>query len=324
MVREGLERLRCTGRVYYARDAAERNRMIAELYTTLPGESLVVCATNEERRAVNEAVRAARVERGEVEATGFQTEVYLNKNVTRASRKEARHYERGNVMRFARVRHGALRAGVWYTVVGRDLLHNRVTVRGPGGERITYDPGEHFGIEDVFAVERRLFAAGDKVQLRGTERSAGVRSGDLATVVSVDGKGRIMLRTRGGLSKVLDLGRYKTLDHAYASTGHSAQSRTVDNTIVLQPSGHRREVVNQASVYVGASRTRGELFLVVDDFGAALEGMEREYEKAAALDVAGSSQTPARRAERGLGLALEPSGYGGQVGEETAPARACD
>jgi ATP-dependent exoDNAse (exonuclease V) alpha subunit len=183
---------------------------------------------------------------------------------------------------------------VWYTVVGKDPIRNRVTLRSTDGEKITYNPAHHFGIEDVFTVEKRVFTAGDMVQLRGTDRNAGVRSGELATVLSVDDEGRMIVETKTGLRKLIELTQYRTLDYAYASTGHSAQSRTVDNVIVLQTSGHRKEVVNQASFYVGASRTRGEFFLVVDDFERAKEAMEREYEKSAALDIA-DGRTPSEQ-----------------------------
>lgn len=207
------------------------------------------------------------------------------RNITKAERKEARSYEQGDVIRFARARHEDLQAGVWYRVVGRDLLRNTVAVRAPGGGRITYDPSRHFGVEDVFTAQRRTVAAGDKVQLRGTDRSAGLTAGQLAAVISM-GRGRkITVETRTGVRKEIDLGAYKTLDHAYASTGPGAQSRTVDNVIVLQTGAHRKEVVNRASLYVAASRTRGELFLVVDDYAKVARGMDREYRKVAALDL---------------------------------------
>src|SRR5262249_23263278 len=55
---------------------------------------------------------------------------------------------------------------------------------------------------------------------------------------------------------------------------------------VLQTSAHPETVVNTASAYVGTSRVRHELFVVVDDFERAVCAMEREQEKTAALDLA--------------------------------------
>jgi ATP-dependent exoDNAse (exonuclease V) alpha subunit len=306
-VRRGLELLRAGGRVYQSPDAEQRLKTIATLYTVLSGETLVISATNRERHDLNAAIRVARIEKGELPAEGLWAEVYLNKNITKASRKEARHYERGDRVRFAQVRHPGLEAGIWYTVTGRDLLRNRVTVRTEEGVSITYDPRRHYGIEDVFSVQERVFAVGDRVQLRS--RSRGIAAGTVGTVTAVSARGDLSLELKSGRVLELDLTDYRTLDYAYATTGHSAQSRTVDNAIVLQTSAHPETVVNTASAYVGASRVRRELFVVVDDFEQAVCAMEREQEKTAALDLATVhdtgmkiSETPSQ--EPGLELRL--------------------
>jgi ATP-dependent exoDNAse (exonuclease V) alpha subunit len=299
--RQALERLSEGGWVHAIRDEAGRYRKAAELYATLPGENLVVCATNEERKRLNAAIREARKEKGEVERDGLTTEVHLPKNLSRSGRKDARHYETGDAVRFHFVRPGGpLEKGVWYRVVGRDLLTNRVTVQGPDGGKVRYNPKDHYGVEDVFRVEEREFAVGDLVRLGRKDAAAKLVSGQVATVVALDPGGTLTLQTRAGDRREVDLSRYKTLDYAYASTGHSAQSRTVDNVIVLLTSRHRLEVVNRASFYVGASRTRGELHLIVDDYERAVAALEREHKKSAALDIV----PPARPGlERSLALA---------------------
>jgi hypothetical protein len=80
-------------------------------------------------------------------------------------------------------------------------------------------------------------------------------------------------------------------------------SRTVDNVIVLQTSAHRQEVVNRASFYVGTSRTRRELYLVVDNYEGVAESLGRQYRKTAALDI-----VPDKNPRWGqfLALGLEP------------------
>lgn len=288
------------GRVHESPDPRGRVAAAARLHASFLGEALVVCATNRERREVNQAVRGLRKQRGEVEAKGLHTEVYLRKSLSKASRREATHYEKGDVVRFTRVRDERLRPGVWYRVVGRDLAKNLVTVKGPDGRRVTYSPLDHHAIDDVFRAERREFAVGDVVELKGKDRRLGLSPGQVGTVVSADRKGKALtVKARGGATRRVELGRYKTLDHAYASTGHSAQSRTVENVILLQTGGHRKEVVNRASLYVGASRTRGELHLVVDDLACVSRDLTREHKKVTALDI-----VPTGKAGLGLSLSL--------------------
>jgi conjugative relaxase-like TrwC/TraI family protein len=290
-------RLRRAGLSYASRDPRRRLFRTADLYATLAGQTLVVCATNEERHQLNAAVRATRRRAGEVRGREIAEEVYLRKSLTRAALKEAKHYDPGDVLRFSHVRHERLGRGTWYTVVGRDLASNRVTVRGPDGKRATFTPGRSCGVRDLCRVEGRRFAVGDLVELKGKDEALGLYTGQVGTVVAVGKKGGLTLRTKKGETKEVDFSRYRTLDYAYASTGHSAQSRTVDNVIVYQTSRHREEVVNLASFYVGASRTRGELYLVTDDEAAAVKALGREYRKRAALDLA-----PARGVALGLGL----------------------
>jgi hypothetical protein len=287
--------------VYTSGEAKERADKVAELYNQLSGQKLVVCATNEECHELNASIRRSLIQCGKVKAGGFSTEVYLNKNVTGASRKEARHYEPGDVIQFSRSQHPSLKVKEWYTVVGRDLLTNRVTVKAPDGGKVTYNVAANFGVSEIAAVERREFAPGDRVQLLATERSAGLRSGTSGTVEAVEANGRLTLRTDGGILKRVDLARYKRLDYDYASTGHRAQSRTVDHVIAVQTSAHREEVINRASLYVAASRTRGELFLVLDDLAQASQALDRPYEKATALDL---GKGPSAGHEQCLALSL--------------------
>jgi hypothetical protein len=62
-------------------------------------------------------------------------------------------------------------------------------------------------------------------------------------------------------------------------------------------------VVNRASFYVGTSRTRGELYLVIDDCEGVAEALGRDYRKTAALDIV-ADKNPRRG--QSLALGLEP------------------
>jgi conjugative relaxase-like TrwC/TraI family protein len=298
---EAIDELDQAGRVFASLDPEARVRKASELSTSLAGTTQVVCATNQERHEINRAVRAIRKGRGEVEAKGVRAEVYLSKHVSKAGRREAKHYEKGDVVRFTYARDKRLRRGVWYRVVGRDLANNTVTVKGPDGKRLTYSPEENPLIQDVFETRRREFSVGDKLELRGKDPALGLFAGESGTVVSLDKKGRVLtLKTRSGETKKVDLRAYKTLDYAYASTGHGTQSRTVANVVVLLTSGHREEVVNRASLYVGISRTKGDVYVVTDDLAEVSRQLSREHKKVTALDIVPSEKL-------GLGLSRKRS-----------------
>jgi ATP-dependent exoDNAse (exonuclease V) alpha subunit len=301
-VQKAIRRLKKAGLFFSSEDSSKRLSKVAELYTTLPGETLVVCSTNQERHELNRAIRSARKEQGIVCGKEITTDVYLKKSVTRAQTKEARHYERGDVLSFRHVQDERLTPGVWYEVAGRDLLRNLLTVITPDGRTVTFSPHQHCAIKESCAVQTRHFAVGDRLELRGTDRSLNLFSGQAGTVVSLDKRGTITLETTSGELTLVDLARYKTLDYAYATTGHSAQSKTVDNAIVYLTSRHREEVLNRASFYVGTSRTRNGLYFVTDDEEMVTMALGREHRKPAALDIISQ-----RGLDRGLGLSLSPS-----------------
>ena len=77
---------------------------------------------------------------------------------------------------------------------------------------------------------------------------------------------RLTFRLEGG--RKLELGRgdpqWRHLDHAWASTVHAFQGRTVDNVIAAMEARHPH-LTTQKSFYVEISRARDRAELVTDD-----------------------------------------------------------
>ena len=81
------------------------------------------------------------------------------------------------------------------------------------------------------------------------------------------------------------------LDHAWASTVHAFQGRTVDNVIAAMEAGHPH-LTTQKSFYVEISRDRAEL--VTDDARALREQLETATgERVAALEAIQKTTQPA-------------------------------
>jgi len=289
-IETALRSLREAGRVIEIKDDTRRVQALALRYTELDGETIVLCATNEERRVLNETIRRARIVNGEVDyLTEARTEIYSHRHISPPYRKLAQSYEVGNMVRFYNTAgHRELQKGTWYKVVGRDMKRNLVTVQH-GRKKISYDPRHFFGIEDIYAEERRSFSVGDKVRFRAKEESLNIKVGDSGVITKVKGDVLTVEDKRGRVTEV-DLKEYKTIDLGYAVTGHSGQGVTCDNAIVYQMSKKRDSVVNTSSAYVGISRAKREVFVYVDAFESATQDMARVYKKSAAHDVGLSSQ----------------------------------
>ena len=87
------------------------------------------------------------------------------------------------------------------------------------------------------------------------------------------------------------------LDHAWASTVHAFQGRTVDNVIAAMEANHPH-LSSQKSFYVEISRARDRAELVTDDAQALKERLEAVTgERISALEGIGETVRPERGRE---------------------------
>ena len=94
------------------------------------------------------------------------------------------------------------------------------------------------------------------------------------------------------------------LDHAWASTVHAFQGRTVDNVIAVMEANHP-QLTTRKSFYVEISRARNRAELVTDDAKALREHLEiATGERVSALEGIGmeAGKSAAEEKDRGRGL----------------------
>ena len=139
---------------------------------------------------------------------------------------------------------------------------------------------------------------------------------DIEIELADDGKGRL------GDGRMLELGKndpqLRHLDHAWASTVHAFQGRTVDNVIAVMEAKHPK-LSTQKSFYVEISRARHSAELVTDDAKTLRETLEAATgERVSALEGIGAAEKALaeekarggeKERERGLEALLErPAG----------------
>ena len=118
-------------------------------------------------------------------------------------------------------------------------------------------------------------------------------------------EGRVTFRLEDG--KTLELGKgdpqLRHLDHAWASTVHAFQGRTVDNVIAAMEARHPH-LTTQKSFYVEISRARDRAELVTDDAAELRVQLQAATgERIAALESIGEMkrEVPERSVEAALG-----------------------
>ena len=238
----------------------------------------VMAPSHELRRTINGHIRERLAREGAIHGPAFQGERLVSNGYTGAEKALAANYAPGDVVAFHR---SYKRLGVEKNderrVAEVDHRSNTVMLEGRGGGLVPWQPngvaGRGGGAE-VYRAEPIELRAGDRVRWTRNDKGLGLVNSRTAEVVSVR-KDRVSLRLEDG--RRLALGRsdpqLRHLDHAWASTVHAFQGRTVDNVIAAMESDHPH-LTTQKSLYVEISRARDRAELVTDDAGRLRERLE--------------------------------------------------
>ena len=124
----------------------------------------------------------------------------------------------------------------------------------------------------------REFAEGDRVIARRNDRQLDVDNGTLGTVIGVSARDGVRIRTASDRVHQLDpVYAAAHLEHAYAITGHSAQSSTVSWAGVIG----RPEEFTREWAYTALSRAREQTLVYVISERSELEHERDDYGPAA-------------------------------------------
>ena len=278
----------------------------------------VMAPSHELRQEINSHIRERLAREGRIHGPAMQNERLVSRGYTNAEKALAGNYAAGDVVAFHRpYKRIGVEKGDERRVTGVNHKTREVVLEGRNGGTVAWKPeeiGGRRGGSEVYRAEDIELRAGDRIRWTRNDPGLGLVNSRSAEILSV-ANGRVMFQLEYG--KKLELGRndpqLRHLDHAWASTVHAFQGRTVDNVIAAMEARHPH-LTTQKSFYVEISRARDRAELATDDAAelraqlqavtgeriAALEGigeMKRETPGKAA-GVAGSREM---RPERGMG-----------------------
>ncbi len=281
----------------------------------------VMAPSHELRQAINGHIRERLAREGRIHGPAMQAERLVSKGYTNAEKALAGNYGVGDVVAFHRpYKRIDVEKGDERRVAGVDYKAGAVILDDGKGGKVAWKPeeiGGRRGGSEVYRVEEIELRAGDRIRWTRNDTGLGLVNSRTADVVAVK-DGRVTFRLEDG--KTLDLGRgdpqLRHLDHAWASTVHAFQGRTVDNVIAAMEARHPH-LTTQKSFYVEISRARDRAELVTDDAAelrarlqavtgeriAALEGIG-EMKREAPDRAADTALVAERRSERGAGSAM--------------------
>ena len=273
----------------------------------------VMAPSHELRLAINSHIRERLTREGAIRGPAFAGERLVSRGYTNAEKSLAANYAPGDVVAFHRsYKRLGVDKGDERRVAGIDHKNHTVLLEGAGGETVSWKPnqisGRHGGAE-VYRAESIELRQGDRIRWTRNDKAISLVNSRTAEVQSVEG-GRVAFRLEDG--RKLELGRndpqLRHLDHAWASTVHAFQGRTVDNVIAAMEANHPH-LTTQKSFYVEISRARDRAELVTDNAKALREQLETATgERISALEGIGevARQERSKGMEQGAGTERTP------------------
>ncbi len=280
----------------------------------------VMAPSHELRQAINGHIRERLAREGRIHGPAMESERLVSKGYTNAEKALAANYGPGDVVAFHRpYKRIGVEKGDERRVARVDYRTNEVLLDDRHGGSVAWKPediGGRRGGSEVYRAAEIELRAGDRIRWTRNDAGLGLVNSRTAEVLRV-ANGRVTFRLEDG--KTLELGRndpqLRHLDHAWASTVHAFQGRTVDNVIAAMEARHPH-LTTQKSFYVEISRARDRAELVTDDATELRTQLqEATGERIAALEGIGEMKREAADGAEGAGrgrgvLPDEASGKG--------------
>ena len=238
----------------------------------------VMAPSHDLRVEINAHIRERLAREGAIHGRALNGERLVSRGYTQAEKSLAANYSPGDVVAFYRpYKRLGVAKGDERRVAGVDYQNDTVLLEGLDGEQVSWKPAQVAGSRggsEVYRVEGIELRAGDRIRWTRNDKGLGLVNSRTAEVLSVE-NGRVAFLFEDG--RKLELGpndpQLRHLDHAWASTVHAFQGRTVDNVIAAMEASHPH-LTTQKSFYVEISRARDRAELVTDNAERLREQLE--------------------------------------------------
>jgi hypothetical protein len=264
-------------------DGEKRYRRLADEYlaSIKAGKSaLAVSPTWREIEQVTAAVREGLKKQGTLAQEEKTVVVFRRLNWTRAQKRDLRNFRPGLVLSFFR-QTAQFAAGDVAEVVA--VRGDAVLVAGPH-RRETVITKKQAGCFDVLEKRDLPIAAGERLLLQASRKTAKLFNGQIVTVKELKSDGTMLL-TDG---RVLPAS-FRALTHGYCVTSPAAQGRTVDHVFVAMDA-QSFQASNRNQFYVSASRGREQIRIFTDDADFLRTVVNRPGDRMSAIELLESAR----------------------------------
>jgi hypothetical protein len=278
-------------RITEIKDSARRYEAIAAEYLATHEahqNCLVVSPANEERLAINKAIRQKLVDAGYVQSIGLEHQILIPRDMTDPQKQNSRSYDEGDVIYFRRgtkAQQIPKRAYLTVAAVNDDSL----TLRFDNGRLIEFDPVRWSGL-NVYTQEKRTIAVGDRLEWRERDNARRISNHRQAVITKLDRR-NIEVELENGRRLSMPLADARKVDLAYCVTSHASQGSTVHKAIIHIDSSRGVDLVNDRQWYVSKTRPEWDLRIYTDSVQGMRRAVARTQEKELALDATKQRQS---------------------------------
>jgi conjugative relaxase-like TrwC/TraI family protein len=229
-------------------------------------KTLVLAASNEVRRQVNDQIRAGLKAEGRIDPEDRIVQVAQKTDMSMSQSRKAVSYQHGMLLRESG-RNKNKQTGKMeniqkdWVIDSVDTTKNTINLISKDGEKKTLDAGaidsRHY---KSYTIAEKAMAINDKIIVLENNKHGGVLNGNILTISKIDND-KIYTIDKKGNKKILDSLKPLTIDHAYCLTVHKSQGQTVENTMVA---GEGSRLATAESAYVACSREQYGLTIITD------------------------------------------------------------
>ena len=209
-------------KVHEFASSEHRLAAVALAYAEQRDRAVVVANDLDERRELTALIRSELSDRGWLGRESQSVSVAIQRHI--GNRRLAANYQLGDQIRYdigSPEEHG-IAHGSNVVVAAIDSAANLLTVETTDGSLVTFNPALLRKVTDrseVFQIEQREIAEGERVRLTSSDRGRFLRRAGLATVQHIDGEGGLVLKHDKGTTQTLQSTKPLALDHGYVVEG---------------------------------------------------------------------------------------------------------
>ncbi len=284
-IKAGFAKLESMGVIKDVKTTKPNEALVSDYIATVKKgkTALIVSPTHKQSEAVTEEVRgklkaAKLLGKRELVATKLS-----NKNLTEAQKSDWRNFEKGQIVQFSQNVPKIKRGSIWSVDAVTDKA---VTLKNTQGEESEL-PLDKAAAFDIFHQSELALSKGDKVKITRNAFDAQekrLNNGQALEVVSVNKSGKIVLKNTASKATFFLDKDFGHIVHAYCTTSHSSQGKTVDEVFISQPAS-TFSATDAKQFYVSVSRGRDAVHIYTDDKEALLENASAVGDRRSALEL---------------------------------------